>query len=135
MARSIAPPNDQVARVLRDQRVDQLGWLAGAAEAADHHGGAVAHTLECRFDRGEELVDHGRGLCGYGANKCAKGNDGVFADGTQVPQWDRAGILDGPAIRRGRGQRRQARHEHVRRVVVEVWPSTPVDVQLPLLPQ
>ena len=31
----------EVARALRDQRVDELGRHAGRAEAADHDGGAV----------------------------------------------------------------------------------------------
>ena len=35
----------QVARALRDQRVDQLGRLPGAAEAADHHRRAVGDAF------------------------------------------------------------------------------------------
>ena len=36
----------QVARALRDQRVDQLRRHAGRAEAADHHGRAVGHVVQ-----------------------------------------------------------------------------------------
>ena len=48
----------EVARALRDQRIDQRGRHAGVAEAADHDRGAVGHVGQRRFGAGEEFVDH-----------------------------------------------------------------------------
>ena len=47
----------QVARALRDQRVDQLGRHAGRAEAADHHGRAVLDAGHRLAHRRYLLVD------------------------------------------------------------------------------
>ena len=49
----------QVARAARDQRVDQLRRHARGAEAADHDGGAVVDVGDGRFERANDLVDHG----------------------------------------------------------------------------
>jgi hypothetical protein len=49
----------EIARALRDQRIDQRRRHPRVAEAADHHRGAVRYVGEGRFSAGEELVDHG----------------------------------------------------------------------------
>ena len=49
----------EVARALRDQRVDQLGRHAGRAEAADHHRRAVVNVGDRGRGAGNDLVDHG----------------------------------------------------------------------------
>ena len=48
----------EVARAVRDQRIDQLVRLARAAEAADHHGRAVGDALQRGRGGGKQLVDH-----------------------------------------------------------------------------
>jgi hypothetical protein len=53
--------DDQLARALRDQRIDELHRHAGVAEAAEHYGGAVGDVGESGFGGGDDFVDHGRG--------------------------------------------------------------------------
>ena len=48
----------EMARTLRDQRIDQRHRHPGAAEAADHDRGAVGNVGERCFCAGYELVDH-----------------------------------------------------------------------------
>ncbi|ABA51189.1 hypothetical protein BURPS1710b_A1553 [Burkholderia pseudomallei 1710b] len=48
----------QIARALRDQRIDQLGGHPGRAEAADHDRRAVVDVGHRRLEGIENLVDH-----------------------------------------------------------------------------
>ncbi len=54
----IVVDDDEVARALGDQAVDQLGRLAGAAEAANHDGGAIVDIGQRIKDAGTQFVDH-----------------------------------------------------------------------------
>ena len=57
----------EVARALRDQRVDQRRRHAGVAEAVNHDGGAVGDVGEGGFGAGDEFVDHRGGNYGIAA--------------------------------------------------------------------
>jgi len=51
--------NGEIARALRDQRVDQRRRHARIAEAADHDRRAVGNVGERGFGARESLIDHG----------------------------------------------------------------------------
>jgi hypothetical protein len=54
----IVVDDGELARALRDQRVDQRGRHAGVAEAADHDGRAVVHVGDGVLQRFQCFVDH-----------------------------------------------------------------------------
>ena len=55
----IVVDNGQVARALRDQRVNQLARDTGATESANQHGSAILHSGQRGLERIDDFVYHG----------------------------------------------------------------------------
>src|SRR4029450_12063556 len=51
----IVVDDGQIARALRDERVDELGGHAGSAESADHHGRTVVDAGDRLLERTYDL--------------------------------------------------------------------------------
>jgi hypothetical protein len=60
----IVVDDDQIARPLRDQSVDQFVGNARGPKAANEHGGSVWQAGQCGLNGWGNLVDHGSDLLG-----------------------------------------------------------------------